>query len=70
MFSKLEVYLNYISIQSILLKILGNRKNKRKNRPQQGPQKRFIIIDKQDAIRHEILGTSPEGTVHSLENKI
>ena len=43
---------------------------KEKNRPQQGPQKRFIIIDKQDAIRHEILGTSPEGTVHSLENKI
>ena len=32
--------------------------------------KKIIIIDKLDAIRHETLGTSPEGTVHSLENKI
>ena len=37
---------------------------------QQGLQKKFIIIDKLDAIRHETLGTSPEGTVHNLENKI
>ena len=31
---------------------------------------KFIITDKLDAIRHETLGTSPEGIVHSLENKI
>ena len=43
-------------------------KKKKKSRPQQGPQKKFI--DKLDAIRHETLGTSPEGTVHNLENKI
>ena len=41
----------------------------------------YDIIDKLDAIRHETLGTSPEGrhetfgtspegTVHNLENKI
>ena len=36
----------------------------------QGPQKKFIIIDKLYAIRHETLETSPEGTVHDLENKI
>ena len=36
----------------------------------QGLQKKFIIIDKLDAIRHETLETSPEGTVHNLENKI
>jgi len=29
-----------------------------------------MIIDKLDAIRHETLETSPEGTVHNLENKI
>ena len=34
------------------------------------PQKKFTIIDNLDAIRHETLGTSPEGTVHNLENKI
>ena len=33
-------------------------------------KKKFIMINKLDAIRHETLGTSPEGTVHSLENKI
>ena len=33
-------------------------------------REKFIIIDKLDAIRHETLGTSPEGTVHNLENKI
>ena len=38
--------------------------------PQQGLQKKFVIIDKLDAIRHETLGTSPDGTVHNLENKI
>ena len=32
--------------------------------------KKFIIIEEQDAMRHETLGTSPEGTVHNLENKI
>ena len=36
---------------------------------QQGLQKKFIIIDKLDAIRHETLGTSPEGTVHSLKTR-
>ena len=46
-----------------------NTKEK-KSRPQKGPQKKFIIIDKLDAIRHETLGTNPEGTVHNLENKI
>ena len=30
----------------------------------------FIIIDKLDALRRGTLGTSPEGTVHNLENKI
>ena len=49
---------------------VGDRKNKKKSRPQQGPQNKFVIIDKLDAIRHETLGTSPEGTVHHLENKI
>ena len=34
------------------------------------PQKKCIIMDKLDAIMHETLGTSPEGTVHNLENKI
>ena len=28
------------------------------------------FIDKLDAIRHETLGTSPEETVHSLENRV
>ena len=58
---------------------VGNRKNKqkekkrkerKKSRPQKGPQNKFIVIDQLDAIRHETLGTNPEGTVHSLENKI
>ena len=42
----------------------------KKSRLWQGPQKKYIIIDKLDAIRNETLGTSPEGTVHSLENKM
>ena len=46
------------------------QEKEKKSRPQQGPQKKFIIIGKLDAIRHETLGTSPEGTVHDLENKI
>jgi len=46
------------------------QEKEKKSRPQQGPQKKFIIIGKLDAIRHETLGTSPEGTVHNLENKI
>ena len=33
-------------------------------------QKKFIIIDKLNAVKHETLGTSPEGTVHNLENNI
>jgi len=33
-------------------------------------QNKCIIIDKLDAIKHETLGTSPEGTVHNLENQI
>jgi len=45
---------------------VGDKKNKRKAGPSKGCKK-FIIIN---AIRHETLGTSPEGTVHSLENKI
>ena len=48
---------------------VGDKKNKRKAGPGNGCKK-FIIIDKLDAIRHETLGTSPEGTVHNLENKI
>ena len=32
-------------------------------------KKKFIMINKLDAIRHETLGTSPEGTVHNLENR-
>ena len=31
---------------------------------------KFIILDKLNAIRHEALGISLEGTVHSLENKM
>ena len=38
--------------------------------PWQGPQKKCIVIDKLDAIRHETFRTNPEGTVHKLENKI
>ena len=34
------------------------------------PQKKCMVIDKLDAIRHETLGTSPEGTIHNLENQI
>ena len=29
-----------------------------------------MIIDKLDSVRQETLGTSPEGTIHNLENKI
>ena len=47
---------------------VGDRK--KKSRPQRGPQKEFMIIGKLDALRHGTLGTSPEGTVHNLENKI
>ena len=32
-------------------------------------QKKFIITDNMDALRHETLGTSPEGTVHSLKTR-
>ena len=39
MFSKLEVYLNYISIQSIMFKIIGDRKNKRKAGPSKGSKR-------------------------------
>ena len=46
------------------------RKKTQNFRPQQWPQNKFIIIGKLDAIRHETLRTSPEETVHSLENKI
>ena len=33
------------------------------------PQKKCIIIDKLDTLRHETLGTCPEGTVHNIENR-
>ena len=46
------------------------QEEQKKSRPQQGSQKKFIIIDKLDATSDKSLGTSPEGTVHNLENKI
>ena len=46
------------------------REEWKKSKIWQGPQEKFIIIDKLDAIKNETLGTSPKGTVHNLENKI
>ena len=46
------------------------QEEQKKSRPWQGPQKKLLVIDKLEAIRYETVGTSPEETVHSLENKI
>ena len=51
-------------------RVIVLKEEEKKSRPQKGPQKKFIIIDQLDVIRHETLGTSLEGTVHSLENKM
>ena len=48
--------------QSLQTIKVGDRKNKRKAGPGKGC--------KRNLIRHETLETSPEGTVHHLENKI